>query len=216
MNRLVFFMLFLLVSCGTPRNVAVSVPGQLWGKTYRGYVFHDDFYYMDDKTRIVPLIRKPDHYGLVIEYDFKDTVMDILSERGFTLVRDIGKRGFPLERSPYCYYLVVKGKGRIDDLPYIIFWNHMYDLGRDILGIDPTFFIRTSGTIEEEETLMRYAKKHNVIYTDNRPTRHGTYYYFKCTNESSGNPTEMANWFLERGGFSTGHCDWRDSIVRFD
>ena len=80
MNRLVFFMLFLLVSCGTPRNVAVSVPGQLWGKTYRGYVFHDDFYYFDDKTKTEPLIRKPDHYGSVIEYDFKDTVMDILSE----------------------------------------------------------------------------------------------------------------------------------------
>lgn len=227
MRKIILYMLFLFVSCGTVRNSNVSnnttdtsrtVPdsGQLWGKTYGDYVFHDDFHYFSNKTMTVPLIRKPDHYGLVIEYDFKDIVMNILFERGFTVVRDIGKRGFPLESSPYCYYLVVKGNGRINDLPYVIFSNHMYDLEGDIVGIDPTFLIRTSGTIEEEETLMRFAKEHNVIYTDNWPTRHGTYYYFKCTNESSGNPTEMANWFLERGGFSTGQCDWRDATVRFE
>lgn len=229
MNRFILYSLFLFVSCGTARNsttanssvkqdslVAVPVPGQLWGKTYGDYVFHDDFDYLDNKKITLPLIRKPDHYGLVIEFDYKDVVINLLSERGFTVVRDIGKREFPLERSPYCYYLVVKGKGRIDDLPNIIFTNHMYDTGGDVVGVDPTFFIVTSGTTDEEERLMRYAKEHKVIFTDSRRTRHGTYYYFKCTNESSGNPTEMANWFLERGGFYTGHCDWRDAIVRFD
>ena len=243
MKRIILHALFLFVSCGTVRNsnvgndatgnsrndataemidtaslVAVPAPGQLWGKTYGDYVFHDDFYYFRNKTEKVPLVRKPDHYGLVIEYDSKDTVMNILSERGFTVVRDIGKRGFPLERSPYCYYLVVKGNGRIDDLPHIIFWNHMYDAMGDIIGVDPTFLIATSGSAEEEDRLMRYAKEHKVIFTDSWTTRLGgrTYYYFKCTNESSGNPTEMANWFLERGGFSTGSCDWRDVPVHFD
>lgn len=231
MNRFILYSLFLFVSCGTARNsttanssvkqdslVAVPVPGQLWGKTYGDYVFHDDFYYSSNKTTTCPLIRKPDHYGLVIEFDFKDIVINILTERGFTVVRDIGKRGFPLERSPYCYYLVVKGKGEIDDLPYIIFSNHMYDAMGDIIGVDPTFLIATSGSAEEEDRLMKYAKEHKVIFTDSRTTLSGgrTYYYFKCTNESSGNPTEMANWFLERGGFYTGHCDWRDAIVRFD
>ena len=153
MNRFILFPLFLLVSCGTARNsttvnntiepdslVAVQVPGQLWGKTYGDYVFHDDFDYLDNKKITLPLIRKPDHYGLVIEFDYKDVVINLLSERGFTVVRDIGKREFPLERSPYCYYLVVKGKGRIDDLPNIIFTNHMYDTGGDVVGVDPTFF----------------------------------------------------------------------------
>lgn len=210
MNRLIILTLFLAVSCGTARKTTdvdnthdsastapASTPGKLWGKTYGDYVFHDDFYYDNNKTATFPLIRKPDHYGLVIEYDFKDIVINILTERGFTVVRDIGKQGFPLERSPYCYYLAVKGKGRIDDLPYIIFSNHMYDAMGDIIGVDPTFLIATSGSAEEEDRLMRYAKEHKVIFTDSRTTRLGgrTYYYFKCTNESSGNPTEMANWF---------------------
>lgn len=241
MNRFILYSLFLFVSCGTVRNsdasnntqdmsrqytataaadtaklVVVPVSGQLWGKSYGDYVFHDDFYYYSNKTATFPLIRKPDHFGLVIEYDFKDIVINILTERGFTVVRDIGKRGFPLERSPYCYYLVVKGKGKIDDLPYVIFSNHMYDISGDTLGIDPTFFIVTSGTAEDENRLMKYTKEHNVIFTDSRQTPYGTYYYFKCTNKSSGNPTEMANWFLERGGFSRGHCDWRDAAVSFD
>lgn len=156
------------------------------------------------------------YYGLVIEYEYKDEVMNILEERGFVVIRDIGKRGFPIESSPYCYYIVVKGEGSVTDLPHIIFSNHMYDGNGEIVGVDPTFFIVTDGSADEESRLMSYAKEHNVIYTDSRSTSSGKYYYFKCTNSSSGNPTEMANWFLERGGFMTGHCDWRDSTVSFD
>ena len=86
MKRIIIYALFLLVSCGTVRNtnvgndatgdsrndataemtdtaslVAVPAPGQLWGKTYGDYVFHDDFYYFRNKTEKVPLVRKPDH-----------------------------------------------------------------------------------------------------------------------------------------------------------
>lgn len=196
--------------------VAVPVPGQLWGKTYGDYVFHDDFYYGRKKTLKFDLPICPDCYGLVIEFEYKESVLEILKGRGFSIIRDIGKRDFPLEYSPYCYYIVVKGISSIADLPHIIFSNHMYDLNGEVLGVDPTFFIVTDASVEEEARLMGYAKEHNVIYTDSRTTSTGKYYYFKCTNSSSGNPTEMANWFLERAGFMSGHCGWGDATVSYN
>ena len=77
-------ILMTLASCGVGRQtsqdtlVAVPVPGQLWGKTYGDYVFHDDFYYGRKKTLKFDLPICPDCYGLVIEFEYKESVLEIL------------------------------------------------------------------------------------------------------------------------------------------
>ena len=102
MNRFILFPLFLLVSCGIARNsttanntvepdslVAVQVPGQLWGKTYGDYVFHDDFYYgysySSDTYEHYPLTKALNTYGLIVDYTHKVEVEGKIKALGFVI-----------------------------------------------------------------------------------------------------------------------------------
>ena len=224
MNRLVFFMLFLLVSCGTPRNVAVSVPGQLWGKTYGDYVFHDDYYlfysFSKKEHNKEPLTRYPDRYAIFYDSDHKAEVEGLLESLGFEYVKRARPQyRFHSEQSVLCDVAVIEGKGDLMDIPYVIYSCPMYmlDDGR-MFGADPTFHVRFDGNETQKQELLKYAEQHKIIPLGPQGTglTSRKYFIFECTNESSGNAVEMGNWFVECTDFNISHAEFGDAPIDFD
>ena len=106
----------------------------------------------------------------------------------------------------------VKGEGKIDDIPHVIYSNHIYysseynavvaNFGRsDLLWV----YYDIENAESQVELLMRYAEKFKIY-----PLKHYRNYgriEFVCTNLSSGNPVELANCFVEVGGFPDARPD---------
>ena len=224
MNRLVLFMLFLLVSCGTPRNVAVSVPGQLWGKTYGDYVFHDDYYlfysFSKKEHNKEPLTRYPDRYAIFYDSDHKAEVEGLLESLGFEYVKRARPQyRFHSEQSVLCDVAVIEGKGDLMAIPYVIYSCPMYmlDDGR-MFGADPTFHVRFDGNETQKQELLKYAEQHkiNPLGPQGTGLTSRKYFIFECTNESSGNAVEMGNWFVECTDFNISHAEFGDAPIDFD
>ena len=227
--------LLLVVSCGVARRsaeavkesaavsdtsetklVAVPTPGKLWGKTYGDYVFHDDFYYASGLNLKSTLLISPDHYYLIVEYAYKDEVEKMLNHQGFTIVRKSDKYSYPLDGNPQCYDLVVKGEGAVSNIPHLIYANHMYTDGvkPDVFGALSDFSVEFDGGEAQMDKLLELAGQHNLIPIEHTVGITGIHRYnFKCSIYSLGNPTEMANWFVEVAGFPDAHANYSDQHV---
>ena len=235
--------LLLVVSCGVARRssevdresadvsdasetelVAVAAPGKLWGKTYGDYVFHDDFYWFYSFSKKEhgkePLTRYPDRYAIFYDSDHKAEVEGLLESLGFEYVKRARPQyRFHSEQSVLCDVAVIEGKGDLMAIPYVIYSCPMYmlDDGR-MFGADPTFLIRFDESDIQKQELLRYAEQHKIIPLGPQGTGSTSrkYYYFECTNESSGNAVEMGNWFVECTKFIISQANFGDAPVDFD
>ena len=218
MNRFILFPLFLLVSCGTARNtssvmnaveadslVAVEVSGQLWGKTYGDYVFHDDFYYgysySNDTYEHYPLTKARDKYGLIVDYAHKEEVEGKIKTLGFVI-----NKAFVFKPNiEGWYWLYISGKGDVKQIPHVFYYTNLYQLDgrKSVFGLDNEFVVKYDGSMEKTDQIIMLAKMHNIkVGTIEDKSRYGySYIYLYCSKDSSGNAVEMANWFIECGGF---------------
>lgn len=233
MNRFILYSLFLFVSCGTARNsttvnssvkqdslVAVPVPGQLWGKTYGDYVFHDDFYWFYSFSRKEhskePLKLYPDRYAIFYESDYKAEVEECLNVLGFICITKRPQYRFHTAKTIVCDVAIIEGKGSLMSIPHVIYTCPMYkvDDGR-MFGADPRFHVRFDGSDEQKLELLKYARQHkiNPLGPEGTSSISRRYFIYECTNESSGNAVEMGNWFVECTDFNISHAEFGDAPI---
>lgn len=233
MNRFILFSLFLLVSCGTARNsttvnksveqdspVVAPVPGQLWGKTYGDYVFHDDFYYgysySSDTYEHYPLTKALNTYGLIVDYTHKVEVERKIKALGFV----INKAFIFKPNLEGQYWLYISGKGDVKQIPNVLYYTNLYQLdgGKTVFGLDNEFVVKYDGSMEKTDQIIMLAKMHNIkVGTIEDKSRYGySYIYLYCSKDSSGNAVEMANWFVECAGFSNTFPSLGDAPFDFD
>ena len=215
--------LLLTVSCGVSRNsaeavkesaavsdtsetklVAVPTPGKLWGKTYGDYVFHDDFYYgysyYSNSYEHYALTKAVQRYGLIADYSHKEEIEAHLNENGFEVIKSILYQPNGVNQ----YWLYLSGKGDITQIPHTLYYTGLYQLDDNrIFGVDNEFIVKYDGSITTKDIIVEFAKIHNVQVgrTEDRSRYGYCYIYLYCSNASSGNAVEMANWFVECGGF---------------
>ena len=205
MNRLTLFILICLAA-----SCSKIDPEQ---KT--DYEFHDDFRYRyftnNDTIYLTPC---SDEYFIRFETEHKEEVMLNLRQR------------FQILTGPYedeymfvdfeipddiknSSYVIVKGMGNITTVPHLIYYNHLYfnGSGRSVgksnsLKVLYEFkqadeLLKT--ILQHAEELKTHPIKENIIHG----TRFGTIVELTiaCTNNSAGNPVEIANWFVEEAGF---------------
>ena len=189
----------------TESLVAVPAPAQLWGKTYGDYVFHDDYYWSYSFSKKEhskeQLTRYPDRYAIFYDSDHKAEVEGLLESLGFEYVKRARPQyRFHSKQSVLCDVAVIEGKGDLMAIPYVIYSCPMYmlDDGR-MFGADPTFLVRFDESESQKQELMGYAEQHkiNPLGPQGTGSTSRKYYYFECTNESSGNAVEVGNWFVE-------------------
>lgn len=183
------------------------------------YQFHDDFYYepyLDDgKYSLAPCLSE--HF-IRFTTEYQDEVIAELLDRGFQIAKGPVQVNYSSEEFEipegvrYGSKMSVKGEGKIDDIPHVIYSNHIYysseynavvaDFGRsDLLWV----YYDIENAESQVELLMRYAEKFKIY-----PLKHYRNYgriEFVCTNLSSGNPVELANCFVEVGGFPDARPD---------
>lgn len=173
------------------------------------YVFHDDFYYIDEgKFNLEPITGE---YFVIVKKDNQEQVVDQLINNGFRLIDkpyvwNISNKGSygSLEEIMNCVFFTVKGDREITSISDIVYSNNLYltSTGERVGGSveSNTFMIKLS---EEEkdiqlETLKKYAVQHSFLIMGEMSRG---YFKMACTNKTSGNSVEMSNWFVEEAGF---------------
>ena len=211
MNRFIFTALMLCLIAGCSK----IDPNQ-----QKDYGFNDDFYYnifssTTDYIHFIPPYDKiyltpcPDEYYIRFDTEHKEEVMKKLRKRGFQITRDPvdSRYGFDDFEIPdyleYCSTVSVKGSGKISDIPHVIYSNHLYKLGEAMFGRSNRFhvFYEYEQADEQLKTIFKYAEEFK-IHPIQTYKFYGTPYWlisFACTNDSAGNPVELANWFTEAG-----------------
>lgn len=176
------------------------------------YIFHDEFYYEqysdDGKYHLVPYLNE--HY-VRFETKYQDEVVSELLNRGFQLIEDpvvqnyIYNVSFDIpEELKYGSTVSVKGEGKIDDIPHVTYSHHLYyNTGGDIFGRSNCLIVFYDADNAEAQVklILQYAERHGIYPLNNYKSESGGQMYLVCTNKSSGNPIELANWFVEVGGF---------------
>lgn len=233
MNRFILFSLFLFVSCGTARNsttvnnsveqdslVVAQATGKLWGKTYGDYVFHDDFYYgysySSDSYEHYPLRKAHNKYGIIVDFTHKEEVEGKIKALGFVINKAIVFK--PNTDGQYWFY--ISGEGDIKQIPNVFYYTNLYQLdgGKSVFGLDNEFVVKYDGSMEKTDQIIMLAKRHNIKVgaIENRSRYGYSYIYLYCSIDSSGNAVEMANWFIECGGFPNTYPSLGDAHFDFD
>ena len=210
MDRLIFLALVMLMSSCEPFP----------DNRDDGYVFHDDFYYESlAKDKKCYLTKCQDEYFIIIRDSHQEHVLTELGKQGFQITSGPTEKVFS-NNSGYgvpdfltdCKVLTVKGGGDIAEVKNLIYSNFLYlDALQQTVGFSNIFGVRYENE-QQHQILVEYAKQCQVYpianYSDLK------WMTFACTNESIGNPVELANWLVEVGGFSIAQPDF--SIVTLD
>lgn len=174
------------------------------------YIMHDDFYYdiysYDGKQHLNPYT---DEYYLRFETQHTTDVIKELTNRGFQMSEDPAVATYSFgdeynipEEIKYGSTISVKGKGKIEDIPNVIYSHHLYlTESGEIFGRSNliTVYYDVEQADEQIKSILRHAESLKIHPISNDST-FGTL-ILACTNHSSGNPIEIANWFVEVGGF---------------
>ncbi len=174
------------------------------------YIMHDDFYYEiysnDGKQHLSPYT---DEYYLRFETQHTADVIKELTNRGFQISEDPAVATYVFgdeynipDEIKYGSTISVKGRGLIDDIPNVIYSHHLYITeSGEIFGRSNfiTVYYDVERTDKQIKSILRHAESLKIHPISNDST-FGTL-ILACTNHSSGNPIEIANWFVEVGGF---------------
>lgn len=173
------------------------------------YVFHDDFYYNDyvdgGKSYLTPCLNQ--HYIRFRTEDQKKVIEELL-QRGFMLISNpvaknySGADGFLIpDEIKYASVVLVEGMGKIDDIPNVIYSHHLYSEHGDLFGKSDllSVYYDVANSESQIEQILQYAEMHNIYPIYHYPDM--GWIILGCTNASSGNTVELANWFVEVGSF---------------
>jgi len=199
------------------------------------YQFCDDYMYVRDvenegqytKMNITPNATK--HY-VRFTTEHQEDVIEALLSRGFEVSKpspynydnydhpemwpDFEFFDLPDELK-YVSTIVVKGEGNIDDIPNVIYSQPYYYGAGEEFGLDGTITVKyDENDADSQIKLIReYAEKFNLYpYYDFRWPKLSEFVMI-CTNMSSGSPIELANWFVEVGGFRGSYAGKLSLIV---
>ena len=174
-----------------------------------GYVFHDDFYYIDDgKLYLEPI---EDEYFVIVKEDNQEQVVDQLLNSGFSLIGKTyawnishdGSYG-SLDEIKGCVTFNVKGNQEISSISDIVYSNNLYltPTGERVGGSveSNTFLVKLSKSEKDKQidSLKKYASQHCFLIMGEMSR---DYFKLACTDKTSGNSVEMSNWFVEVAGF---------------
>lgn len=180
------------------------------------YIFHDDFYYEsfpeNTKHHLTPCL---DEYFVRFSTEKQSEVMEELIKKGFQMTSEPVvanySYGEDFEIPEYIKngsVVSVKGNGDIGNTPGIIYSNHLYyDKSGELFGKSNLLFVYYDIQKADEHVrlIMQYADKLKILPINNDYT-FGVI-TLACTCISSGNPVQIANWFIERGGFTQAEPD---------
>lgn len=210
MNRIIFYALaFIFCGCNhlthddTKKN---------------DYTLHDDYYYLT-KTNKQLLTKSSDNYFLVIKTKYQDNVLAELENRNFKItvypaqINFAIKTGYRIpETLTDCSVLCIQGDNSLEGISGIIYSNHLYyDTSHQLIGRSNVLVVKYENDGQQLCKLMDYAKLHNIHPTAEYPNLQ--LIIFACTNESSGNPVELANWFVEIGGFPMAQPEYGEDKI---
>ena len=120
---------------------------------------------------------------------------------------------YTVEELSKCVALTVHGYGNLKSVPGLVYSNHMYrDEAGEILGKTNTFLIKFTKNQRDAQmiAIKEYARQHNFLILGDASTE---YFRLACTNETSGNCVEMANWFLEVAGFKSAEPEFPEKTI---
>lgn len=212
MNRFLAFALILLC-CACEKNGPEP-------EKQENYDFHDDCYVSAKKQ-----------YGL--EKVFGDSFLIIKEKEMSKALAHLETAGFEVTTEPYrwiyytseeytveelskCVALTVHGYGNLKSVPGLVYSNHMYrDEAGEILGKTNTFLIKFTKNQRDAQmiAIKEYARQHKFLILGDASTE---YFRLACTNETSGNCVEMANWFLEVAGFKSAEPEFPEKTIDSD
>ena len=169
--------------------------------------FHDDFYYVSSDGKKCDLKRMVDEYYLVIKTSNVDKVLCQLGGENLQVLSGPSPKNFSWDDEctnsgllDNCSYICVKGNVNLSNVQDVVYWGHVYYAeSRNEIMRNNIFWVKYDENEEsvQMELLLEYARQHNVIPLG----RMMNVMEFACTIYSSGNPIEMANWFMETGKF---------------
>lgn len=172
------------------------------------YVFHDDYYVVAKEQQILESVLG-DHFLIIKEKD-KAAVLADLEANGFQIVTEPYKWVYYAaeendadETMSKCVALTVHGYKNISLIRNVIYSNHMYkNQAGETVGKSNTFLIKFTKNQRDAQMikLKEYQKQHKFLIMGDASSE---YFRLACTNETSGNIVEMANWFLEVAEFKT-------------
>lgn len=184
-----------------------------------GYVFHDDFFIATEGTRY-ELDICPQNYFLIIKEKDKNAVMNSLTEKGFEVTTEPYKwMCYTSEEYEVpevlrnCIAFTVKGEGYISSIPRVVYSNYMYtNEAGDMIGRTNTFLIKFTKNRKDEQLINvnKYAKEHGFLLLGEASR---DYFRIACTNSTSANCVEMANWFIEEAGFKAAFPELADITI---
>ena len=187
------------------------------------YVMHDDFFYYSLNNCVNKYYLTPcqDEYYLIVKTEHLEVALDELLNRGFqitngptSLIYHFSEEDISTDKLEDCSSLCIKGNDDITGIVNVIYVHHLYyDEHNSIIGRSNLFSVKfDSGNQESQvQLLLQYAKQHNIIpiniYYDL------SWITFACTNNSSGNPVELSNWYVEIGGFLSACPEFAENYI---
>lgn len=185
------------------------------------YVFHDECYTVAKEQHSLDKI--PNEHFLLIKEKDKETVMSYLEANNFKITTEPYKWIYYTsdeyntdEVLSKCIAFTVHGNGRISSVPKVIYSNHLYrNADGDTIGKTNTFLIKFTKNLRDVQMiqLREYQKQHNLLLMGDVSTE---YFRIACTNETSGNCVEMANWFLEVAGYKAAEPEFPEMTINSD
>lgn len=189
------------------------------------YIMHDDFYYYSLSNEVIKYYLSPclDEYYLILQTEYLESTLDELRNRGFQITKgptsliydfNVQENEILINQLNECSSLCIKGSGDITGIAHIIYSHHLYyDEYDRIVGRSNLFSVKFDLDNQESQIqlLLQYAKQQNIIpiniYYDL------SWITFACTNNSSGNPVELSNWYIEVGAFLSAHPDFSENSI---
>lgn len=175
------------------------------------YVMHDDYFYTaEDKFYLESI---DDEYFVIVKNDNKDKVINQLSMNGFVLTIEPYIWNIPqtayydsLNEILDCVVFTVRGNQDISKITDIVYSNNLYlTSSGEIIGDSiesNTLLVRMSQEDNSNQLniLKEYAIQHKYLIVEEMSRG---FVKLACTNRTSGNSVEMANWFIEVAEFET-------------
>lgn len=213
MKKIIALALFFLC-CACEKNGTEPV-------IQESYRFHDDYYTVAKEQYNLHTLYN-EHFLIIKEKD-KETVMSHLEAEEFQITTEPYKWIYytsdeydTADILSKCIAFTVSGHGKISSIPKVIYSNHLYrnDDG-NIIGKTNTFLIKFTKNLRDIQLIKikEYAEEHKFLILGDASSE---YFRLACTDETSGNCVEMANWFLDVAGFKAAEPEFPEMTIDSD
>lgn len=201
---------FILICCACEKN----------GPVQEDYDFHDR-YFTSAKVQH-NLERATGEYFVIIKEKEASSVIERLETEGFTVTTEPYKwiyytsEEYNADELAKCVAFTVKGYEKGLYIPNAVYTNHLYrNEAGDLIGKTNTFLIKFTKNQRDAQLVKvkEYAKEHKFLILGDASSE---YFRLACTDETSGNCVEMANWFLEVAGFKTAEPEFPEMTIDSD